>query len=121
MLPNGMESGINPLLMVLTTAGRLRPSQSRPVVTASAGGLPALWIPAAKPVEYFTGRIEELARLARWATDPTVRLIGVTAWGGVGKTALVTEWIERRSGATARPGMRGVFAWSFYADASAER
>jgi tetratricopeptide (TPR) repeat protein len=91
-----------------------------PVVVTPAAGVPASWTPAAEPVEHFTGRNEELARLARWAADPTVRLIGVTAWGGAGKTALVTEWIERRAGATARSGVRGVFAWSFYADASAE-
>jgi tetratricopeptide (TPR) repeat protein len=72
-------------------------------------------------VPNFTGRAEELARLSRWAADPSVRLIGVTAWGGAGKTALVTEWLDNRNGAAARPGTAGTFAWSFYANASAER
>jgi tetratricopeptide (TPR) repeat protein len=93
-----------------------------PVAGGSRGaaGVPVLWMPPAEPVPHFTGRVEELTRLARWAEDPVVRLIGVTAWGGAGKTALVTEWLERRGGAAARPGVRGVFGWSFYADASAE-
>jgi hypothetical protein len=70
-------------------------------------------------LEHFTGRAEELARLDRWAADPEVALAGVTAWGGAGKTALVTRWIQQ-GGAARRPGMRGVFGWSFYADPSAE-
>jgi tetratricopeptide (TPR) repeat protein len=68
-------------------------------------------------VPHFTGRVAELDKLDRWAADPAVRLIGVTAWGGAGKTALVAEWVELGS----RPGLRGVFEWSFYTDPSAER
>ncbi|MFF5292824.1 SIR2 family protein [Paractinoplanes globisporus] len=95
---------------------------SAPSTTGAADptGLPTLWMPPAEPVPHFTGRVEELSLLSRWAADPVVRLIGVTAWGGAGKTALVTEWLARRNGAAARPGVRGVFGWSFYADASAE-
>ncbi|MFF5292611.1 SIR2 family NAD-dependent protein deacylase [Paractinoplanes globisporus] len=97
------------------------PSVAEPPAPESAGtALPVSWMPPADPVPNFTGRAEELARLSRWATDPAVRLIGVTAWGGAGKTALVTEWLDRLGGAAARPGVRGVFGWSFYADASAE-
>jgi hypothetical protein len=80
--------------------------------------MPVRWVPAAEPVEHFTGRVEELARLDRWAADPTVRLVGVTAWGGAGKTALVTHWLDQHGGAAARPELRGVFGWSFYADPS---
>ncbi len=82
-------------------------------------GIPVSWVPAAEPVAHFTGRAEELARLDRWAADPQVSLIGVTAWGGAGKTALVTHWVEA-GGAARRPGIRGVFGWSFYADPSAD-
>ena len=49
-----------------------------------------------------------------------MRLAGVTAWGGAGKTALVTHWVQDAGGAARRPGIRGVFGWSFYADPSAE-
>ena len=46
-------------------------------------------------------------------------MVGVTAWGGAGKTALVTHWVGADGGAN-RPGLRGVFGWSFYTDPSAE-
>jgi tetratricopeptide (TPR) repeat protein len=72
------------------------------------------WVHAGDPIEHFAGRADELARLDRWAADRSVRLVGVTAWGGAGKTALVTEWLVRRAGASQRPGVQGVFAWSFY-------
>ena len=78
------------------------------------------WVPPPDPVAHFTGRVEELARLDRWAADPGVRLVGVSAWGGAGKTALVTHWVQRGGGITRRPGLRGVFGWSFYTDPSAE-
>jgi len=82
--------------------------------------IPVSWEPSAEPVAYFTGRAEELARLDRWAADPEVSLIGVTAWGGAGKTALITHWVQKAGGASRRAGVRGVFAWSFYADPSAD-
>ena len=87
----------------------------------AAVGPPVVWMPTAENIEHFTGRTEELARLDRWATDPQVALIGVTAWGGAGKTALVTHWLQGAGGAGRRPGIRGVFGWSFYANPSAER
>jgi tetratricopeptide (TPR) repeat protein len=74
---------------------------------------------SAEPVEHFTGRAEELARLDRWGADQQVSLIGVTAWGGAGKTSLVTRWVEAE-GPARRPGIRGVFGWSFLDDPSAE-
>jgi len=91
-------------------------------VAASPGpppSVPVRWVPEAERIEHFTGRAEELARLDRWAADPQVRLAAVTAWGGAGKTALVTRWIQE-GGAARRPEIRGVFGWSFYADPSAE-
>jgi tetratricopeptide (TPR) repeat protein len=75
------------------------------------------WVHGGIPIDYFTGRAEELARLDRWADDPEVRLIGVTAWGGAGKTALVTRWVNSQR--HHRP-VRGVFGWSFYENPSAE-
>ena len=77
-------------------------------------------MPPPEPVAHFTGRAEELARLDRWAADPQVRLVGVSAWGGAGKTALVTHWVQEAGGAARRAGVRGVFGWSFYADPSPE-
>ena len=78
------------------------------------------WVHGGDAIEHFAGRANQLARLHRWAADPAVRLIGVTALGGAGKTALVTEWLARQGGADSRPLVRGVFAWSFYEDPSEE-
>jgi tetratricopeptide (TPR) repeat protein len=86
----------------------------------SPPAIPVRWEPPVEIVDPFMGRVEELARLDRWAADPTVRLVGVTAWGGAGKTALVTHWLDRHGGAAGRPRLQGVFGWSFYADPSAE-
>lgn len=89
-------------------------------VTGGGSIVPVTWVPSPEPVEHFTGRGEELARLDRWAADPRVALVGVTAWGGAGKTALVTRWVLEVGGMGRRAGVRGVFGWSFYADPSAE-
>ena len=86
--------------------------------TADTAGAAVNWVHGGDALEQFEGRADELAKLDRWAADPEVRLVGVTAWGGAGKTALVTEWLARRGGIAARPGVRGLFAWSFYEDAS---
>jgi tetratricopeptide (TPR) repeat protein len=93
--------------------------QPHRVRSASASSdLVVRWAHGGVPVDHFTGREEELTRLDRWAADLEVRLIGVTAWGGAGKTALVTEWLHSQR--QPRP-VRGVFGWSFYEDPSAER
>jgi hypothetical protein len=107
-----------------TATSSAAPTAVTPGARSPAGvpspGLPVRWEPPVEVVEQFTGRVDELARLDRWAADPTVLLVGVTAWGGAGKTALITHWIERHNGMAARPRLRGAFGWSFYADASAE-
>ena len=69
--------------------------------------MPVVWVPEAERVEHFTGRAEELARLDRWAADPQVALVGVTAWGGAGKTALVTHWVQEAAGWPGGPGCGG--------------
>jgi tetratricopeptide (TPR) repeat protein len=88
--------------------------------TVGRGDVAVAWVPAPDPVAHFTGRAEELARLDRWAADSQVRLVGVSAWGGAGKTALVTHWVQEPGGITRRPGLQGAFGWSFYTDPSAE-
>jgi len=91
-----------------------------PVAATAGVAVPVRWVPGPERVEHFTGRAEELARLDRWAADPQVGLVGVTAWGGAGKTALVTHWVQEAGGVARRPGVRGVFGWSFYADPAPE-
>ena len=97
------------------------PVRAKPTTPGPATGaaIPMRWVPGPERVEHFTGRAEELARLDRWAVDPQVALVGVTAWGGAGKTALVTHWIQETGGYARRLGVRGVFGWSFYADPDA--
>ena len=103
-------------------AGSRYPAVSRPAkAKRRVGDVVTRWVHGGVPVEHFTGRNEELDRLDRWAADPEVRLVGVTAWGGAGKTALVTEWLTRQQGAGQRPALRGLFAWSFYEDRSPQR
>ena len=131
--PGGDHSALAALLGELTDArfpaaaqapARPAPAAARPgpkaVATTGRAGVAVRWVPAPEPVAHFTGRVEELARLDRWAADPGVRLAGVSAWGGAGKTALVTHWASEAGGITGRPGTRGVFGWSFYADPSPE-
>ncbi len=101
-----------------------RPPKVAPGAPTRAGSAPfaqgaaVRWVHGGDTLEHFEGRVDELAKLDRWAADPEVRLVGVTAWGGAGKTALVTEWLVRRDGIAARPDVRGLFAWSFYENAS---
>ena len=100
---------------------RPAPTATRPGTGArTEAGIAVRWVPAPEPVAHFTGRAEELARLDRWAADPQVRLVGVSAWGGAGKTALVTHWVQQAGEITRRAGLRGVFGWSFYANPSPE-
>jgi hypothetical protein len=125
----GDHSALQRLLATFTDAAYPSVPAAPAVTTASAPAAAApareervRWVPDVEVVAGFTGRVEELARLDRWAVDPGVRLVGVSAWGGAGKTALVSEWV-RRGGASRRAvsgGVRGVFGWSFYADPSAE-
>ncbi len=130
--PRSDHSALRVLLSTLTDA-RLAPAAdlatrtAQPVTASSAktgAGAPGVrltWVHGAERTAFFTGRAEELARLDRWAADPQVALVGVTAWGGAGKTALVTHWLLEAGGVARRPGVRGMFGWSFYADPSAER
>jgi tetratricopeptide (TPR) repeat protein len=130
--PGGDHSALAVLLTTMTDdrfppAGDLPARAGPPVVApdreviAGEPGVPVMWVQGPERTEHFTGRVEELARLDRWAADPQVALVGVTAWGGAGKTALVTHWVAQEAGgAASRPGLRGVFGWSFYADPSAD-
>jgi tetratricopeptide (TPR) repeat protein len=129
--PDGDHSALAALLAQLGGArypavtdvpARPVPAAALPDTGAAAGNadIAVRWLPLPEPVAHFTGRAEELARLDRWAADPGVRLIGVSAWGGAGKTALVTHWADAGGRIAGRPGLRGVFGWSFYADPAAE-
>jgi hypothetical protein len=69
--------------------------------------------------EFFLGREKELALLdAAWIEGTNV--LSLVAWGGVGKTALLSQWIQTRFidtqwlDADGRPALLAYFDWSFY-------
>lgn len=69
--------------------------------------------------EFFLGRERELALLdSAWADGTNV--LSIVAWGGVGKTALLAEWLQKRFidrlwlDADGRPALLAYFDWSFY-------
>ncbi len=65
------------------------------------------------------GREQELAILDRAWADPHTHILTLVAWGGVGKTALVNEWLNQ----IARDNYRGaerVYGWSFYSQGTRE-
>ena len=90
---------------LVSQAGAQQTSQPQAVVVQH-------WAHGATNDEQFLGRIDEIARLDRWANDPETRCIGVSAVGGTGKTALIGHWLKQTSGWQVRD-VRGVFAWSF--------
>ncbi|MFC1633846.1 DUF4062 domain-containing protein [Planctomycetota bacterium] len=65
------------------------------------------------------GREHELENLDKAWDDPQTHIVTIVAWGGVGKTALVVEWMARM----ARDDWRGadrVFDGSFYSQGTSE-
>jgi uncharacterized protein YigA (DUF484 family) len=69
--------------------------------------------------ENFIGREGELALLdTAWADGTNV--LSLIAWGGVGKTALLVEWVRTRFiekqwlAADGQPALMAYFDWSFY-------
>ncbi len=57
------------------------------------------------------GRSEELGWLERCYHDSNVQIVALTAFGGVGKTALVRAWLQQER---AKPGAARLIACSFY-------
>ncbi|MFH1110364.1 MAG: hypothetical protein V1790_14380 [Planctomycetota bacterium] len=70
--------------------------------------------------EHLFGREKELAALDRAWEDPGTHIVTIVAWGGVGKTSLVVEWMARKAKA-GWPGFEGVFDWSFYSQGTREQ
>jgi len=69
--------------------------------------------------EKLVGRQKELDNLDKAWDDPKTHVVTIVAWGGVGKTALVVDWMARM----AREGWRGaerVFDGSFYSQGTSE-
>ncbi len=72
------------------------------------------------PGPTFVGREAELARLDAAWEEPSIHVLTLVAFGGVGKSALVARWLDRM----AADGWRGaarVLDWSFYSQGSEDR
>jgi len=114
-VPDGDHSALQVLLEHLAErcgiVGLAAPPLAPPATPASV--LPAKWIHETSNDEKFTGRNDEIARLDRWVRDTAVRVLGVCAVGGTGKTALIGHWLKETAGWRSRP-FAGLFAWSFY-------
>lgn len=73
------------------------------------------FIHAFPPLPYFIGRRRELQQLHRFWRDRNPRVMTISGLGGIGKTALVSQFINRITrGEYERPD--GLFVWSFYAE-----
>ena len=75
-------------------------------------------LPIAGPL--LIGRETELARLdAAWESSET-HVLTYVAFGGMGKSALVSHWLDRMAAAGWR-GARRVLEWSFYSQGTEDR
>ncbi|MEL7354346.1 MAG: TIR domain-containing protein [Cyanobacteria bacterium P01_A01_bin.116] len=68
-------------------------------------------------VQYFVGRDQELEQLDAAWEDPKTRVISLVAFGGVGKSALVAEWLRKLADDSWR-GAQYVLGHSFYSQGS---
>ncbi|HYH68852.1 MAG TPA: hypothetical protein VD866_29435 [Urbifossiella sp.] len=68
----------------------------------------------------FFGREDELALLDRAWADPGTHVLSLVAWGGVGKTSLVTHWVATRMAANGWPGVERYYDWSFYSQGTGD-
>ncbi|MCI0691685.1 TIR domain-containing protein [candidate division KSB1 bacterium] len=65
------------------------------------------------------GREKELKWLDEARADPHTNILTLVAWGGVGKTALVNEWLNGMAKDNYR-GAERVYGWSFYSQGTRE-
>ena len=75
-------------------------------------------LPIAGPL--LIGRETELASLDAAWEDPGIHVLTFVAFGGTGKSALVSHWLDRMSN-TGWRGARQVLDWSFYSQGTEDR
>jgi tetratricopeptide (TPR) repeat protein len=66
------------------------------------------------------GRDQELELLDRAWRDAETNIVSIIAWGGVGKSALISYWLRRIEKDQYR-GAERVYAWSFYRQGTSEQ
>ncbi len=79
----------------------------------STSRLPRLLTP------HLFGRDDELQMLDKAWADPHTNIVTFVAWGGVGKSALVSHWLMRLEQENYR-GAERVYAWSFYSQGTSD-
>lgn len=65
-----------------------------------------------QPTTKLVGRRDELTTIDRAFNNKPINIVGIIAPGGIGKSALVHEWLERM--APSYNGAKWVLGWSFY-------
>jgi hypothetical protein len=68
----------------------------------------------------FFGRETELELLDKAWENSGTHVLSIIAWGGVGKTSLVSQWINTRMIAKQWPGVERYFDWSFYSQGTGD-
>lgn len=72
------------------------------------------------PCEVLFGRENEMDMLNKAWDEPKTRIISFIAWGGVGKSSLISHWIQRMDELNFK-GAKRVFAHSFYSQGSSDQ
>jgi len=72
-----------------------------------------------EPTTKLVGREAELTRLDEALKEPKKAIVAMVAGGGVGKSALIWEWLQRLE--PKYGGATRVFAWSFYSQDSHQK
>lgn len=73
--------------------------------------LPELWGCPSRPA-HFVNRRRHLATITSFWNSPRINVLGVVGWGGVGKSALVRQWVEQQLHTKAESAVEAVFWWS---------
>jgi tetratricopeptide (TPR) repeat protein len=67
------------------------------------------------------GRENELKILDDAWANSQINVVSFVAWGGVGKTALVNNWLKQRMARDNFRGAERLYGWSFFSQGSSER
>jgi hypothetical protein len=92
----------------------------RLVAVRRRGDIPIAPTRLTRGAEMLIGREDDLKRIDDVSIDSKTRILTIVAWGGVGKTSLVVEWMNRKA-ADGWPGFERVFDWSFYSQGTHEQ
>ena len=95
-------------------AARPRGSSALPFLHIDIGRMP---LPTGS---HFVGRQREISRLDRAWKDSGTHVLTFVAFGGVGKSTLISQWLDRMAKAGWRGAQRAL-AWSFYSQGTEDR